>query len=216
MRPARSIACRVLRLDDAMVVDGAGDEMTWSLKAYRRGAGEPDGPLFDEERQVFSASGTASLWRRDVFEVLGGFDEDFFAYYEDVDLGFRARLADYECWYAPQARLGHIGGASRHLGPRGVDGALAVRNRWATAIKNAPRSWLVGKAPWIVAGEALWLARSTRERALSEHLAAYRRLARERRLWARKRQTASRAEAAQTLVRRQLPPQPPLLRGARR
>lgn len=153
-RRAASVASKILRRDDPSVIDGAGDAMTRSLKAYRRGAGEPDGAPFDLDAQVFSASGTACLWDAAIFDSLGGFDESYFAYYEDVDLGFRARLAGYECWYAPRAVVIHVGAATaRHV--EGLDHRYSVRNRWATVIKDAPGEWLVRNAHLVALGELL-------------------------------------------------------------
>lgn len=158
---AASIASKVLRMADPTVLDGAGDSMTRALKAFRRGAGEPDDGRYSHEEQVFSASGTACLWRTGAFRDLGGFDESFFAYYEDVDLGFRARLAGLECWYSPRAVVRHVGRATSALVE--VDARYSLRNRWATAIKNAPATWLVRNAPVILAGELLLWARIVRD-----------------------------------------------------
>ena len=169
---AASIASKVLRVAEPGVLDGAGDAMTRALKAFRRGAGEPDDGRYSEEEQVFSASGTACLWRTSAFRDLGGFDESFFAYYEDVDLGFRARLAGFECWYAPRAVVRHVGAAtSTQLAE--VDARYSLRNRWATAIKDAPLAWLLRNALIIGAGELLLWARILRDREprlLARHL----------------------------------------------
>jgi GT2 family glycosyltransferase len=61
---------------------------------------------------VFSACAAAALYRRDAFEAVGGFDEDFFCYLEDVDLGFRLRLAGHRCTYVPDAVVHHVGSAT--------------------------------------------------------------------------------------------------------
>ncbi len=66
----------------------------------------------EPEREVFSACAAAALYRRDVFEALGGLDEDFFCYMEDVDLGFRLRLAGWGCTYVPTAVVHHVGSAT--------------------------------------------------------------------------------------------------------
>src|SRR5262249_47615647 len=158
---AASAASKVLRLDDPRVLDGAGDAMTRSLKAYRRGQGELDDGQFDREEQVFSASATACLWRAGDFLRLRGFDADFFAYYEDVELGFRARHAGRECWYAPRAVVYHVGAATSGRRWREFESLFAVRNRWMTIAVNAPAAWLVRNAPAVVLGELVSLARAT-------------------------------------------------------
>jgi GT2 family glycosyltransferase len=109
---AAAVSSKMLQRQDPRLLDDAGDMMTRYLRAYPRGRGEEDSGQYDEEMEVFAASGGASLWRAKVVRELGLFDEDLFAYYEDVDLSFRARLAGYECWYAPRAVVLHEGGAS--------------------------------------------------------------------------------------------------------
>ncbi|MEW6264663.1 MAG: glycosyltransferase family 2 protein [Thermodesulfobacteriota bacterium] len=81
------------------------------LKAYPEsasiGAGRPDQGQYDRPGQVFGVSAGATLYRRKIFEDVGWFDEDYFAYLEDVDLSFRARLLGYRFRYAPRARAYH-------------------------------------------------------------------------------------------------------------
>jgi GT2 family glycosyltransferase len=171
---AAVVTGKILRARDPRVLDGAGDGITRALKAYRRGEGSRENGRFDDERQIFSASGTACLWRADAFRVLGGFDERFVLYYEDVDLGFRARRRGWECWYTPTARAVHVGGGSTAPWRRELDETYALRNRWATVAKNAPREWLLRNAPLIVAAEASSLARACVTGDLVRALRGYR------------------------------------------
>ena len=157
---AASVASKILRRSDRSLLDGAGDCLTFSLKAYRRGLGERDERQYETEEEVFSASGTACLWRADAFRALGGFDEALFAYYEDVDLGFRARIAGHECWYAPRAVALHEGAASTGATWAEFEGFYSVRNRWITIVKNAPTRWLVTHLLDIATAEALSLGRA--------------------------------------------------------
>ena len=81
---------------------------------------ERDGIIVDADVQAgvdaaAVAALAAALYRRDAFLSLGGFDEDFFCYLEDVDLGFRLRLAGQPCRYVPQAIINHQGSASTGL-----------------------------------------------------------------------------------------------------
>jgi GT2 family glycosyltransferase len=208
---AASVASKVLRLDDRLVLDGAGDTMTWSLKAYRRGRGERDRGQYDQEEQVFSAAGTACLWRADVFRELGGFDESFFAFYEDVDLGFRARLAGYECWYAPGGLVYHAGHAAARTRWREFDSLHSVRNRWATAVKNAPSGWLLRNWHSVLAGETLSLGRSVAAGTLPLVLRAYGEAIRAWPSWRAERRLIQRRVAVppgafRTVVRETFPP----------
>ena len=94
------------------IVDGTGDVYHVSGLSWRAGHGRPlrDGDLV--EREIFSPCAAAALYRRSALLEVGGFDEDFFCYFEDVDLGFRLRLAGYKAIYVPDAVVDHVGGAS--------------------------------------------------------------------------------------------------------
>lgn len=103
-----------LQLDDAdpTILDGAGDCMSIAGIPWRGGYGHPVASAPTEPCEVFSACGAAALYRRGVFEALGGFEERFFCYCEDVDLGFRLRLMGGRCVLEPRAVVRHLGGAS--------------------------------------------------------------------------------------------------------
>jgi GT2 family glycosyltransferase len=196
-RAAAATSKMLLRADPGRF-DGAGDIMTRYLRAYPRGRGEQDLGQYDEEVQVFSASGGASLWRATVLRELGLLDEDMFAYYEDVDLGFRARLAGYECWYAPRAVVLHEGGGSS--GPRAGEFAHfhAVRNRWSVIVKDAPAALLLRCGLRVAFAELLSLARATRERQLGLMLRAYREVLHRLPSWRRRRRELQRQRRAGT------------------
>jgi hypothetical protein len=170
---AASVASKVVRADDEGVLDGCGDCFTVALKAYRRGLGERDRGQYEAEEQVFSASGTACLWRLDAFRAFGGFDETFLAYYEDVDLGLRARLRGEECWYAPRAVVAHEGAATSRADWAAFESFHAVRNRWLMVGRTLPRSWLLRLLPWVVTAELMSLARALAHRELRLVLRAY-------------------------------------------
>jgi GT2 family glycosyltransferase len=163
----------MLLLDRPGTIDSAGDALTRGLLPYMRGHGEADGGQYDDERQVFAASGGAALWRMSALTEIGLFDERFFAYYEDVDLGFRARLAGYECWYAPRAVVFHERGGSAE-----ADSAFAlfhhVRNRWFLILKDLPTPMLLRRLPRLVAADATWWFRARRSGNLRPLLHAYR------------------------------------------
>jgi len=122
--------------DDPGVLDGAGDNMTSVGIPFRGGYGRRL-PASLPEGEVFSACGAAMLIDRALFEDLGGFDERFFCYCEDVDLGYRLRLTGRATLLLPQARVAHVGSAST-----GVRSDFAIfhgsRNRVWTFLKNTP------------------------------------------------------------------------------
>src|SRR5690606_18912256 len=81
--------------------DSTGDFYTvWGLP-YPRGRGEPINGQYDDQKDVLSVSGGASFFKAEYFKDVGLFDEDFFAYYEDVDLGLRGTLAGWRLQFVP-------------------------------------------------------------------------------------------------------------------
>jgi GT2 family glycosyltransferase len=122
--------------DEPDLMDGAGDVMT-SAGIPFRGGYRRRLPSNLREGEVFSACGAATLIDRGLFLNLGGFDERFFCYCEDVDLGYRLRLAGEATLLLPAARVEHVGSAST-----GVRSDFAVfhgsRNRIWTFLKNTP------------------------------------------------------------------------------
>ncbi|WP_425995448.1 glycosyltransferase family 2 protein [Caulobacter sp. DWR1-3-2b1] len=135
--------------DDPNVLDGAGDNMTSAGIPFRGGYGRKL-PANPPEGEVFSACGAAMLIDRTLFEDLGGFDERFFCYCEDVDLGYRLRLTGRTTLLLPNARVAHVGSAST-----GVRSDFAIfhgsRNRVWTFLKNTPPLLLWLTAPLHVA-----------------------------------------------------------------
>jgi GT2 family glycosyltransferase len=94
------------------LLDGAGDAYHVSGLAWRNGYNHPVKEYGQEQKEVFSACAAAALIRREDFLQAGGFDEDYFSYFEDVDLGFRLRLDGKKCLYIPDAVVHHVGSAS--------------------------------------------------------------------------------------------------------
>lgn len=102
---------------DKKHIDSTGDFYTiWGLP-YPRGRNQEDNGQFNKKQEVFGASGGASLYRSELFKDIGLFDEDFFAYYEDVDISLRAQMAGWKIIYIPKAIAYHgIGGTSSKMG----------------------------------------------------------------------------------------------------
>src|SRR5690606_7839635 len=99
------------RHSEPHIIDNAGDELTILGWAYKGGDGFPS-EAFNKQRTIFSACAGAAIYRREVFEEIGYFDEEFFAYLEDVDIGFRANLHGYKNVFCPTAEVEHIGSAT--------------------------------------------------------------------------------------------------------
>jgi GT2 family glycosyltransferase len=137
---------RLMLADNDGVLDGEGDSYGVNGFAWRRHHGVPIGSLPPRPagpEEVFSACAAAALYRRDAFVEAGGFDERFFCYLEDVDLGFRLQLQGHRSLYVPDSVVHHVGSA---LTGRASDFSVyhAQRNLVWTFAKNmpAPLLWL--------------------------------------------------------------------------
>ena len=156
---------KLLRWSDPRYLDGVGDEILLGGGAYRVGNGELDAGQYDESGPVFSACAAAALYRTSLFEDIGCFDEDFFAYREDVDLGLRAQLRGHRCLYVPAARAHHRGGATLGSPFHSETIRLSTRNQILAIIKNYPSSMIWRLAPRLVAFQFFWLGLAIQKRA---------------------------------------------------
>lgn len=102
---------RLLQAGDTGRLDGAGDVYHVSGAHWRRGWGQLSAGRYAIIEEVFSPCAAAAICRTDVFLKVGGFDESFFCYAEDIDLGFRIRLRGLNCFYVPDAIAYHVGSA---------------------------------------------------------------------------------------------------------
>lgn len=123
---------------DPTLLDGTGDAYHISGLVWRTSHGISVSAMGDSDREVFAPCAAAALYRRSAFEKVGGFDEDFFCYVEDVDLGFRLRLAGYRCLYVPQSVAHHVGSGT--TGGQHSDFSVyhGHRNLVWTFVKNMP------------------------------------------------------------------------------
>jgi N-acetylglucosaminyl-diphospho-decaprenol L-rhamnosyltransferase len=133
----RSFTSRQLMAEDPAVLDGLGDVMSGYGIPYRGGFLTRD-PGDTLEGEVFSPCGAAMMIDRSLFLEMGGFDEQFFCYGEDVDLGYRLQLAGEPTIVAPRAVIHHVGSATS--GGRRSEFAVfhGVRNRFWVVAKDTP------------------------------------------------------------------------------
>ena len=171
---AASAAAKMLRFDDREVIDATGDTLRWSGIALQRGQGERDRGQYDAPGRVFSACAGAAAYRRSSFDEIGLFDEDFFAYLEDVDWGFRAQLAGRGCAYVPSAIAYHVGSATtrREGKPDPFFYGLPRRNDVWMVLKNYPLSALLLYAPLLLVNHAGLVYVAVRDGMGRAHLSA--------------------------------------------
>ena len=130
-------ASKILFLGPSQVINAVGDAYSPWHSPRNIGVGQVDYGQYETVRKVFGACAAASIYRRSMFDEIGLFDEDFWAYYEDVDISFRAQLYGYQCLYVPTAVVYHVGsGTAGHLSPRVV--YFLRRNFLFLIVKNMP------------------------------------------------------------------------------
>lgn len=135
-------ASKILTWEDRGVIDKAGHLIYPDGQNRGRGTGEPDQGQYDRLEETAWPDGCAALYRRSLLEQIGGFDEDFFAYADDAELGLRARIAGWRCLYTPKAVVYHHTGST--LGRYSPERLFLIeRNRLWLAAKLFPLSLLV-------------------------------------------------------------------------
>ena len=118
-------------------LDSSGEFYSIFGLPFPRGRGKKDTNQFDNDTTIFGASGGASLYSVKMLREIGLFDEDYFAYFEDVDISFRAQLAGWKIFYAPKAvAYHHIGGTSSKI--NGFATYQTAKNFWYVYTKNMP------------------------------------------------------------------------------
>jgi GT2 family glycosyltransferase len=132
-------------------MDDAGDEYTILGWTKRVSYGKPL-ERYDQPREVFSACAGAALYRKETLNEIGLFDERFFAYLEDVDLSYRARINGYQCWYCPGAVVYHVGSATSGGQYNQFKVPLSARNNVYLAYKNMPWPQLLLNLIFLVTG----------------------------------------------------------------
>jgi GT2 family glycosyltransferase len=133
------IASKMLNYYERDTIDDCGDVIKrFGGGPYARGYREKDKGQYDKEEFIFGASAGAGFYKREVFEQAGLFDESFFAYYEDVDISFRAQLMGFKCLYQPKAVCYHKRGGTVSNATGGFQTEMCERNLVLMRIKDYP------------------------------------------------------------------------------
>jgi len=152
-RPDAGMCASQVRLFGEDRLDSAGMLMARDGSSKQRGHGRAPEDFPVAEESLFP-SGSAALYRRAMLDQIGGFDENFFLYCEDTDLGLRARWAGWKCLYAPEAVVDHH---YSHTAGRAspIKAYFVERNRLFVVAKNFPAGMLLA-APFSTAARYLW------------------------------------------------------------
>lgn len=140
------VACKTLRLQEPHIIDKVGHLIYPDGLNRGKGTGCLDGPEFDKPMEVLWPDGGAGFYRKSMLDEIGYFDDNFFLYGEDAELGMRGRWAGYGCIYQPNSKLLHHQSATLGKGsPQKI--YYIERNRIWVLIKTFPLSWIL-LSPW--------------------------------------------------------------------
>lgn len=146
-----SVSAKMLDMKEESIIDSAGDLYCALGWAYGRGKGKP-AANYRKQVDVFSACGGASIYRRSVFDKIGYFDELHFAYLEDVDIGWRARIHGYRNLYEPDAKVLHAGSAVSGSKHNKFKADLSSSNSIYIIGKNMPLLQILLNLPFLFLG----------------------------------------------------------------
>ena len=152
-----SVSSKMVQLYHPELMDDAGDMYCLLGWAFQRGVGRSSAG-YSRPMRIFSACAGAALYRREVFEEIGYFDEMHFAYLEDLDVGYRARIHGYDNVYCPSALVYHVGSGTTGSKYNSFKVKLAARNNIYLNYKNMPLLQLLLNLPGIMAGILLKFA----------------------------------------------------------
>jgi len=162
-------ASKMLDFKDRTIIDSCGNAMSWSGKAYKLGEGEMDGPEWRQGKFVFGACAGAAVYRKELFEKIGTFDETYMTYLEDVDIDFRAQLSGSRCYFVPDAKVYHIGSGTS--GKRSEFGfRMATKNHFHLIGKNYPNRFIWKNIGKLLYSEARLIAAAVRDGYLKAYL----------------------------------------------
>ena len=150
-KKAFSCQAKMIQLHDHDKMDDAGNyycALGWS---FARGRGK-DIHAYETEDKIFSACAGAAIYRKKIIEKIGYFDEEHFAYLEDTDIGYRARIYGYENWYAPKAIVYHVGSGTSGSRYNQFKTRYSSRNNIYLIYKNMPLLQIILNLPFLAVG----------------------------------------------------------------
>lgn len=146
-----AVSSKMIQMYHRELMDDAGDMYSLMGWAYQRGVGRSIRG-YQRPMEVFSACAGAAIYRRAVFDEIGLFDEMHFAYLEDIDVCWRAKIAGYHVRYCPKAVVYHVGSGTSGSRYNPFKVRMAARNNVYLNYKNMPACQFLANAPLIAAG----------------------------------------------------------------
>ncbi len=133
---------KILSMQNPQTIDTVGLALNWEGDAYQLGVQEKDTGQYSKPKELLGACSASVLYRRSAIEQIGGFDPDFFAFYEDVDVALRLKKAGWKCMFVPSAVVYHYGSATA-VTDSPFKTYLLERNQYYYKIKNQPAKILL-------------------------------------------------------------------------
>ena len=152
-----SCSSKMVQFHDRSLMDDAGDYYCALGWAFGRGKGG-SADHYTKPADIFASCAGAAIYRKKMFESLGYFDEHHFAYLEDIDVGYRARIAGYRNVYAPKAVVYHVGSGFSGSVHNAFKVKISSRNNVYLAYKNMPFLQILLNSPFLLLGHLTkWL-----------------------------------------------------------
>lgn len=150
-KDAFSVSAKMLSMKNPEVIDDAGDLYCALGWAFARGKGKSK-VFYSKPAEIFAACGGAAIYRKDVFGIIGYFDENHFAYLEDIDIGYRARISGFRNYFEPDAVVLHAGSAVSGSRYNEFKVRLSSKNSIYMIYKNMPGFQILLNLPLLTAG----------------------------------------------------------------
>lgn len=150
-KKAFSCQAKMLQFHDREKMDDGGNYYCALGWAFAGGKGK-SAKHYDKEKKIFSSCAGAAIYRKKIFEKIGYFDDEHFAYLEDLDVGYRARIYDYENWYIPGAVVYHVGSGTSGSRYNQFKIRYSSRNNIYMIYKNMPFLQIILNLPFLLVG----------------------------------------------------------------
>ena len=150
-KKAFSCAAKMIQFRNRTLLDDAGNYYNAFGWAFARGKGKPV-TLYEKPEKIFASCAGAAIYRRSVLDKIGLFDEEHFAYLEDIDIGYRARIYGYQNWYLPDAKVYHIGSGTSGSRYNLFKIRYSSRNNIYMIYKNMPFGQILLNFPFLFCG----------------------------------------------------------------
>ena len=146
-----SVSSKMINFNDREIMDDAGDLYSIVGWGFQRGVGKSSS-LYKKTKDVFSACAGAAIYRKKIFNEIGMFDLSHFAYLEDMDLGYRAKIQGYRNVYCPTAVVYHVGSGTSGSRYNSFKVRLSSRNNIYMIYKNMPWPQIILNMPFLTVG----------------------------------------------------------------